>query len=202
MAQLNHLGGLRKEIHHVKQMVDGSETYEPAMVILRRERPGRSFMIPVGAMWKYINPSDNRDEVTVRLDRQDFGKIVERAAWRRKLAVSPADRMRASQDTACCMVAEGFARGMGMMLCTAWNLAKMMQIFEIDPSPQAAAQLLMWVQNELDDLKNFPEHDQNEVIPGSHMGEMKLMEGTKTIFEGEVPMTEADLLVPDEVTEH
>lgn len=200
---LNYLGGLKKEIHHVKQMVDGAETYEPAMVILRRERPGRSFIIPLGAMWKYLDPSDNRDEVTIKLDRLDFTQIVNRAMWRRDFAVhGGVEAQRAAADGACCVVAEALAASLGLLLCTSWNLAKMMQIFEIDPSPQAGAQLLLWVQNELDDLKNFPEHDQNDVVPGSRMGEMKLMEGTKTIFDGEVPMTETDLLLPDEVTRH
>ena len=202
MAHLNWLGGLHKEIHHVKQMVDGSEKYEPTMVILKHERPGRAFMIPLGAMWKYLDPSDNRDDATIRNDREDFARIVTKAAYRRQFAVGQAEIARASLDTACCMIAEALSRGMGMLLCTSWNLAKMMQIFEISPSPPAAAQLLMWIQNELDDLKNYPEHDQDDTLQGSRMGEMKLMDGSKTIFEGEVPMTEADLLVPDEVTRH
>lgn len=202
MSHLNHLGGLKREIHHVKTLVDGSEKYEPAMFITRPERPGRSFIIPIGALHKYIDPSDNRDEITALRDRQDFAKIVTKAAYRRQFAAGPAETFRASMDTACCAVAEMFARTMGILLCTSWNLAKMMQVFEIQPSPPAAAQLLLWVQDGLDDLKDFPEHDQNDAIPGSRMGEMVLKSGNQTVFEGEVPMTEADLYVPDEVTRH
>jgi hypothetical protein len=202
MAHLNHLGGLKREIHHVKTLVDGSEKYEPAMVITRPERPGSSFIIPIGAFHKYIDPSDNRDEITVLRDRQDFGKIVAKAAYRRQFAVGVAETFRATTDTACCAVAEMFARTIGILLCTSWNLAKMMQVFEIQPSPPAAAQLLLWVQDGLDDLKNFPGHDQDDRIPGSRMAEMVLKNGNKTIFDGEVPMTEADLYVPDEVTKH
>lgn len=202
MSHLNHTGGLRKEIHHVKQMVDGTERYEPAMVITRPERPGRSFIIPIGSIWKYIDPSDNRDAVTVMNDRQDFAKIVTKAAYRRQFAGGQSEIFRATMDMACCAVAETLGYGMKMLLCTAWNLAKMMQIFEISPSPQAAAQLLIWIQDGLDDLKNFPEHDQNDTIEGSRMAEMVLKDGSRTIFDGEVPMTEADLFVPDEITRH
>lgn len=197
---VNFLGGLRKEIHHVKQMVDGSEKYEPAMVILSHSKKGRSFIIPIGAIWKYIDPSDNQDEVTTARDRQDFIALAKKIAWVREFSLpgSPTAH-RAADDFACCVFAEAFSRGTGVLLCTSWNLAKMMQIFEITPSPQAAAQLLLWVQNELDDLKNYPEHDQDDAIPGSKMAEMILKCGTKTVFDGEIPMTEADLLVPDEV---
>ncbi|MFA6509953.1 MAG: hypothetical protein WCV62_05810 [Candidatus Peribacteraceae bacterium] len=202
MAHLNHLGGLRKEIHHVKQMIDGQERYEPTMVITRPERPGRSFMIPIGAGWKYLDPSNNQEAATIHADAEDFDIVKRRALIRRRLAVSQAETMRATSDIACCVVAETLSRGMGMLLCTALNLAKMMQIFEITPSPQAAAQLLMWIQNELDDLKNYPEHSQDDTIPGSHMAEMVLKDGNRTIFDGEVPMTESDLFVTDEVTRH
>lgn len=202
MSEFNPLGGLHREIHHVKVLVDGTEKYEPAMVILMHERKGRSFIIPLGAMWKYADPFNrNQDETIALLDRQDFEEIVKRAAWRRSLAACHAEIVRATMDTSCCVVAEVLSRGMGMLLCTAWNLAKIMQMFDIEPSPHAATGLLHFIQDRLDDLKNFPEHDQDDRVGGT-MGDIRVMESGKTILEGEIPMTEADLFVPDEVTRH
>lgn len=190
MAYINYMGGLRKEIHHIK--VGDGETYEPAMVIFKENMLRQSFIITLDAMWKYLDPRDNIDAMPT--DREEFAGIVTRIdqAMRRTYPKSIA-RARAEAELACCLVAQTFAKGMEMLLTTSWNLAKILQMFEITPCAQAAAQLLMWIQDGLEDMKNFPEHPEPEGTVTA--GEVTLFEGSRKVSTREITMTETDLIV-------
>ena len=62
MAHLNHLSGLKRRFDHIKVMTDaGHEDYEPTMVLYREGAMGRSFMVPLNCMWKYMEPKANLD---------------------------------------------------------------------------------------------------------------------------------------------
>jgi hypothetical protein len=198
MSQIRMIDILRKEIHHVKVVgQDAEATYEPTMVVFCSQRPGRSFAIPLGALWKYIDPIDNRDEFVQLADREDFEKKAATIMGRKMLAVSPKDVMRVSADIACLAMAQTWAQGMGMLLCTSWNLAKILQMFEIQPTLNNAAQLLLWIQDNLDDLKNCPEHSQDEVVGVA--GEVTLMEGSSKIATRDIEVTATDLLADNGV---
>jgi len=80
---------------------------------------------------------------------------------------------------------------MGFLLCTAWNLAKIMQMMEITPNPQAAAQLLLWIQDGLDTLKNMPPCPEDDVVGVG--GGMELFADGKKIGSKDMIITETDL---------
>src|SRR5208283_3342666 len=75
---------------------------------------------------------------------------------------SPEQKGRALADVACCQFAWTFAKGMSLLLCTSYNLSKIMQMFDITPIPQAAAQLLLWIQDGLDHLKDMPPNPEKD----------------------------------------
>ncbi len=161
---INYLGDLYRELHHIKVASDQDGGYEPSLVILNHKHPGKSFIIPLGAMWKYVDcVSYYDDEVTKEADQKEFMNI-----WiknRQMLDVHgrliiwgevEKQRKEAIENIAACKFAYAFHNGTKVMLCTGYNLAKCMQMFDISPVPQAAAQLLLWIQSRLDDLKNMP----------------------------------------------
>lgn len=189
MSQLNWLGGLKKEFHHVKLGTESGNDYEPSMVIMKDNMPGRSFVIPIGSFWKYLDPEDNKD---VRVsDREEFVKKLRGAQFKQRVAISEELKASAAADLACCIVAEAIARGMGFLLCTSWNLAKIMQMMEISPSPQAAAQLLMWIQDGLDTLKNMPPCPEDDVVGVA--GGVEVFADGKCIGSKDMVLTETDL---------
>ena len=158
MSHLNYLGGIKREIHQIKVMGDfDREEYQPSIVLTRPTLPGRSFIIPLEAFWKYIDPSENNDEIIRMQDRIEFEKIKSRLPDMARVAVLPHHKARIAQEAAVCAVAEMFARGMRLTLITSYNLAKCMQLLEITVCPQSAAQLLMFIQDGLEDMKNCPE---------------------------------------------
>jgi hypothetical protein len=176
MAHLSYLGGLKREFHYIKTNgEDGG--YEPTLVIFKPakanmtfdpQRPGKSFMIPLESLWKYID-SYPKDDPARDADREDFQQIADRAQsvinGRGHIVCyrpSPKEKQRAIAEIAACQFAWAFNKGTGILLCTAFNLAIIMQMFDISPLPQAAAQLLMWIQDCLDELKNMPENPEKD----------------------------------------
>ncbi len=151
MAHLNALGGLRKEFHHVKTLTgEGHEDYEPAMVLIRDDRPGRSFMVPLSAMWKYMEPKANKD--VMEWDRKQFDELATKIYWRRKLSIGHA-LQQANEDAAAIVFAESLSAGSGVLLCTGFSLFKACQLLDITVSSQALVQLMLFIQDGLDDLK-------------------------------------------------
>jgi hypothetical protein len=193
MTHFNYLGGLRREIHHIKLMKDGTESYEPAMVILCHERKGFSFIITLDAMWKYIEPSDNLEPGTIAVDAEDFDRIVERANFRMRLAVGRVQQLQALEDMKCIEKGAALARDMGLLRCTSYNLAKCLQHFGITICRPSAAQLLLWIQDGLDDLRSFPEHPNDETH--GVMGEVTLWEGGRRVGTKEITVEDKDVYI-------
>ena len=189
MSQVNYLGGLKKEYHHIKVPKEGGEAYEPAMVILKEKLKGRSFIIPFYAFWKYVDPKMNQDVFAE--DRREFLLMVKRAEFRKSMAASPGEMFGANVDLACCIVAEAFSRGTGILLTVSWNLAKILQMMEITPCPQAAAQLLLWIQDGLDTLKNMPPAPEDDLVGTA--GEMTLFADGEKMGTRVLEITETDL---------
>ena len=191
MAELNFLGGVRAEIHDIKKTGGDDEGYEPSIVIFKETKKGTSFIIPLSAMWKYIDPYDNQDEVTVGRDFIDFNELVKSIERRRAFAVTHKDHYAVNSDMACVLVAKMFNKGMKFLLCTGYNLAKCMQILDISLNPQAAAQLLLFIQDALDDLRK---HKGDQPESEFSVGEVRLFESGNLIAEKEMTITESELL--------
>jgi hypothetical protein len=190
MTYVNYVGGLRRQYHHIKTNLEDSETYEPAMVIIHEKYPGVSFIIPISAFWKYVEPIDNVSGLPS--DMEAFMDIVNKAMWRRKVSVAFVDKEKARWDLQACMFASALWERNKILPCTGWNLAKMMQMFGIAPKPEAAAQLLLWIQDGLEDLKNMPELPPEEELVG---GEVELWEGGKKIASKDLTVKESDLII-------
>jgi hypothetical protein len=153
MAHLNHIGGLKREFHHIKAMRgDGHEEWEPSMVLLRDELMGRSFVVPLSCFWKYLDPRDNLD--MRRHDQAEFDRLAEKILFKRQWGL---DR-QTTEDAAAIVMAEQMNMQSGVMLCTAYSLVKCCQLLEITVSGQSLAQLLMFIQDGLEQLKNMPEY--------------------------------------------
>lgn len=195
----NYLGGLHRELHYVKK-IGGEEGYEPALFVFNHHKKGRSFVVPLSAMWKYVDPIDYGDDpLTSEADKSDFQVLVNKnyaVATGRSgtLFVSPTlrDAREAVDNLAACQFAEAFYRNTKIMLCTSYNLAKCMQLFEIPPVFQAAAQLLMWIQSRLDDLKNMPENPEKDEVFVE--GEVKMFVGGDEVATREMTVTDTELV--------
>jgi len=192
MTTTNYLGGLRKEFHHIKVPREGGEEYEPAMVILNEKKLGQSFIIPIDAFWKYMDPRDNKEAVTE--DRIEFKKLGMKILFnmRTTLAGSPARGM-AQADWTCLPVAEAINKAGSIMLCVAFNLAKIMQMMDLVINPACAFQLLMFIQDGLDELKNMPPAPEDDIVGTA--GEVTVFESGKAIGTRELEVTETDLKV-------
>lgn len=201
MAHLNLIGGLRRELHYIKVAHDEDSGYEPTLVILSHTRTGRSFMIPLGCMYKYVEPmSYTKDEKYLIQDMLDYREII-RENIRISQGQSPSgilcfrpstQQMReAVENLSAAAMAFGINKSSKILLCTAYNLCKLMQMFEITPSPQAAAQLLLWIQDGLDELKNMPENPErdHETVVGE--GTVKI--GDRS-FTSEIKVSETQVV--------
>ena len=195
MSHIRYLNGIKKELHHIKQGGDDGG-YEPTLVILHSNKPGRSFMIPINAMWKYVDPHKYKgEEGTKDADSEDFNRIVVKArevlTGRGRIVCwqpSKADKHKAIQDLAVCQLAWSFSRGTSILLCTSFNLFKCMQMFDIEPKPQAAAQLLLWIQDALDELKNMPECPEKDA---------QLVAGEATVFVDGAKVATRDMILSE-----
>ena len=127
MSHRNYLGGLRKELHYVK--VSGDEgSYEPTMVILSHTKPGRSFMIPMPAIWKYVDPIQYKDDdAAVKDDWEQFNLIALKAKRMSQghsesgiICFIPDNKYvrEGSDNVQACQFAYTFHKGTGIMLCT------------------------------------------------------------------------------------
>lgn len=186
---VNWIKFLSKEYHHI--MVHGeTDTYEPTMVIMDHNHPGKSFHIPLQAMWKYNEPYLNKDAMDY--DQREYAKLKANIEFRKRIAVGAQERAAVISDIACCLVAESYAQAMGFMLCLGYNLAKCMQMFDISPEPQNAAQLLLWIQDGLDQLKDMPPAPYPE--DEFNCGEVEVFDGGKKIIRKDLTVTESNLL--------
>lgn len=195
MAHIKSVNGLRREVHHVKVVgADDKPTYEPTIVLFTHNRMERSFIIPLSALWKYIEPHNNQDEATAIADREDFAAEIQRANFARRLAVSPQHLAQASADLADCAIGECLAVSMGMLRCTMYRVAKIMRMFDIESNPANAYDIVTLIQDGLDELREFPEHPNNETH--GQCGEVTLFQGGKKIGTKPVMVEDEDVYAP------
>jgi len=190
---ISYISGLRREYHHIKTNREDSQGYEPAMVILHQGKKGKSFIIPIDSIWKYIDPINNQDAQPS--DLEAFKDIVNRAMWYRKWAVVVSDRERAKLDLAACAFASALWNENKILPCTGYNLAKMIQMFDLEPSPQTAAQLLLFIQDGLDTLKDIPPLPPEEE---NIAGEITVWQGGQKIASKELTVKESDLIMEEQ----
>ena len=182
---INHLGNLKREFHHIKAIRgDGHEEYEPTMVLFKEGYMGQSFMIPLSAFWKYLDPRDNMD--AGRWDRMEFDKLAMRIYNKHRFVPT----RETAADAAAVVLAEQINADSGIMLCTGFSLVKCCQILDLPATGQSLAQLLMFIQDGLDDLKNMPEHVQEDTV---ECGEVRIQVNGK---DSSVPfmLTESDMV--------
>ena len=186
MAQLNFIGGLKKEFHHVKAINgSGEEKYEPAMFLLRDELLGKSFCIPLSCLWKYLDPKDNLD--MRQMDALEFDKMCNKVFWKRKITMDPAET---SEDCAAIIIAEQVNENSGILLCTAYSLAKCCQLLGFTVCSQTLAQLLMFIQDGLDQLKNMPMAEAENAVD---RGEVTIEVNGKK-YHHDLTLSESDIL--------
>jgi hypothetical protein len=174
MASINFLGGLKREFHHVK--VAGADIdkpkYEGAMVLLKEEMQGCSFIIPQSAGWKYIEPKDNRD--AAGWDMKEFDEIARKTLFAKQLG-RPAHEW--ADDAAAIIMAEQMHDQSGFLYTLGYNLVKCCQLLNIAVSGPALAQLLMFIQDGLSALRTMPLHAPEA---SQEIGELSITMNDKT----------------------
>ncbi len=190
---INYLGGLKKRYDHIMtNRDDGQEGYEPSMVILCHMKPRRSFIIPISAFWKYIDPMDNRNALVS--DLVTFKDMVDKNLSVIGLtACLPESRSRkqALEDMADIILAGKLQEATKILPTVCFNLCKCLRMFGITVLPQSAAQLLLFIQDGLEDLKNMPELPPEQELT---MGEVTLFESGRKIATRDLTVKESDLI--------
>ncbi len=181
-------------------MSDPDAAYEPAMVIFRPERKGKAFIIPLDCLWRYVEPARNMDEAIRRADLEEFQQLAAKMNARARQACLVETRRQTRADIAKVAAADMLARQMGLLRSTAYSLVCGLTILEVTVSPVTAAQLLMWIQDRLDDLRTHPEHDQDDTVGVA--GEVSLFVGSERIGTKDLTVSAADLVVPAGATRH
>ncbi len=164
MANINYIHGLQKVYGHVK--VVGEERYEPAIYIINESSPrfgGMSFIVALSAMWKYISPFEKyAEEKLIDLDRKKFEETRQIDFQNRKDLdsglggiITREALLESNRRLAAIAFAEVLKKTNGILLMTGYNLAMCMQMFDIAPLPAAAAQLLMFIEDGLDTMKDM-----------------------------------------------
>jgi hypothetical protein len=197
---LNYLNGITKVIGHIK-VIDNTEAYEPAIYIINEHSPrfnGRSFIIALSAMQKYVQPFLKfTDPKLITDDNLRFTKLRDNLLEERKkiqmgIGLLTKERvMKSNADLECLIFAETLCKSSGILLITGYNLAQCMRMFEITPTPAAAAQLLLFIEDSLDDMKNAPMPFPDKVF---HAGGITLMDGSTKIHSGDWLVSETDVL--------
>ena len=198
---INYIGNrLKRELHYVKVTDSDGTEYQPAMMIFRPSLLGRSFWISIDALWKYMEPFGYRvDHRALEADVKEFEGIYDecKAAiqWFRVhynyILTEEQKQMKAGAEATqeCLEFALKIAKDSKIYLCTAFNLARILQMFDIPFVLSAASQLLLWIQSRLDDLKNMPMNPEQEVMHTG--GEVSLMiNGQKITQELKIGETE------------
>jgi hypothetical protein len=154
---INHLGGLKREFHHIQthdpsDPRPGKARYERALFLYKPMLKGKSAYIPDPSGWKYLDPSDNRDEETTIWDTNTFNEL------KRDLVRSAT--LHPMQDFHLEVEALEFAdllnRKSGVMRTTGYSLVKFCQLLEISVSAQSLYQLLSFIQDGLRELACMP----------------------------------------------
>ena len=189
MSAINYIAGINRAFDYVRVAGGYDKKYEPAMVITRDRIKGKSFWITMPAMWKYMEPDSYKgDEQAVRADLEDFGAtggkfMREYETAKRQLAMGYLigenrkkyldQRDAAEGMLEVCRDAQELGKFNHYYLCVAFNLLLCMQGLQITPCKQprkAAAQLLIWLQSKLPELKNMPPYEEKQELTVGHIG--------------------------------
>jgi hypothetical protein len=148
------------------------------------------------------------DPKCVKADWEEFNKIALKA---RKMhegcddngiiqRIMPDQNMKREgfENVVACQFAYSFHKQTHIMLCTSYNLVKCLQMFDFNYKtwPQAAAQLLLWIQDRLDDLKNMPENPEKEEEYCA--GEAQIRIDGKLEATRDMMFTESDLILHEQ----
>jgi hypothetical protein len=191
---IHYLGGLRREVHDVKTGTTEDSAFEPSMVIMHPMKKGKSFIITLDAFWKYVDPKDNAD--ALQSDLGDFKKKMDSIQFSLMLTNGmdpvPRQRHQALQDLAHWFLADSLYKSMGVLPSVCYNLVKCLTMFDIPVIPASAAQLLLFIQDGLEDMKNYRPHPGAEKV--GTQGEVTLWEGSTKIATREIEVKEDDFL--------
>ena len=192
MARYLHLGGVRKEFHHLK-VVDpndksGKPKFERAMLIYKPSLKGKSFYVPDACGWKYLDPKDNAD--VHQQDCDNFAELLQDMAHAKKMRPFGdfSDEFAALAMASTMYLQDKFLR------CTTYSLVKCLQLLDIPVSKPAIFQLLMFIQDGLRELQRMnlpiPEAEEETGLDmkiSVHRGDdVKIIEAPLTIKEGEL----------------
>ena len=187
--------GLHKEFGHVKVGTDEDAKYEPAIYIINETAPrfeGLAFIIPLSCLWKYCEPwwTADADEMDLQSMIQMTQEILREEAILRQGLIYPGKMANVIREKAALAFSYALNKSNHILRQTGYNLAMCMQMFDIEPTPQAAAQLLLFIQDGLDQLKSMGMH-----IPEVEMqiGTAKLYSDGKQIGSSPMTLTESDL---------
>ena len=103
-------------------------------------------------------------------------------------------RIQATKDLDACAFATALWNTDKILSSVGWNLFKIMTMFDIEVSPPAAAQILLFIQDGLDDLRNMPEAPPEKQLVG---GEVSVFEGGKKIASKDLTVHESDLVIEE-----
>ncbi len=191
MARHLHLGGVKREFHHVK-VVDpndksGKPKFERAMMLYKPTLKGKSVYIPDSCGWKFLDPKDNAD--VHQQDADNFAELIRDMAHAKKMRPfgNFNDEFIALAMASQLYLSEQFLR------CTTYSLVKFCQLLEITVSKSSLFQLLMFIQDGLRDLQRMnlpmPETETETGLDmkiSVHRGDdVKVIEAPLTIKEGE-----------------
>ena len=195
MAHFNYLGGLHKEFGHVKVGNDEDARWEPAIYIINETAPrfkGLAFVVPLSCLWKYCEPwwTADADEMDLQAMIQMTQDILREESILKQGLVYPGKMENVIREKAALVFSYALNKSNKILRQTGYNLAICMQIFDIEPTPQAAAQLLLFIQDGLDRLKSMPMH-----IPETEVqiGQAKLYSDGKQIGSQPMTLIESDL---------
>ncbi len=188
--------------------IAGSENgygYEPSLYILNETGPqykGMSYIIPLSSLHKYVRPFvKDSDPGVVEQDRRRHEELkVDALAERERLSnilLLSREYMWQVEETnrkvVSLIFAETLMKTNGILLNTGFSLGMLMQMFSIPPQPNAAAQLLLFIEDSLDDLKNMPPTpDQDKMMSAGNA--TLLIEGKK-VYSGDWQIPQSDVVM-------
>jgi len=195
MSHINYITGISRKFDYCK-IAGAPNGHEGAMVIFRDRIKGKSFWITESAMWKYLAPDTYKgDEQAVKADAEDFWAMAHKFAQERYKAENAQQKDQAQEAISICGEALQLTKHNHYYLCVAFNLIVCMRGLEITPCKQprvAAAQLLLWIQSKLPDLKNIPPYD-----PAADPNNPKAVEGHVDVKMGDNTIVSTDLTITE-----
>lgn len=87
---INYIRGITRSYDYAKvKGADNEDDYQAAMVITSRDGARTVVLAHERCAMKYIEPRDNMEESTIKADRLEFQKIMDRHQFVRQTAATP-----------------------------------------------------------------------------------------------------------------